>query len=59
MVKVEYDPNGRTGRGEELTSELRTRNGVLQQKWLVTTIGDNKPLSVVEEWRDVPNVEEE
>jgi predicted O-methyltransferase YrrM len=48
---------------EELTSQLRLRNGTLEQLWLIKTyvVEDRlddmpRPPSVVEEWRRVPEV---
>jgi hypothetical protein len=55
MVKLAYDAAGRIGRGEEKTIDLRFVNGKLQQKWIVSTITPQTPLTVVEEWRDVPD----
>jgi hypothetical protein len=58
MIRIEYQPDMRTGRGEEKTNDLRFKDGRLQQKWKVATIGPDQPLTETEEWRDVPQVEE-
>lgn len=52
--RFEYDSNATSGRGEEKTNDLRMKDGKLQQKFIITTMGPEQPLEVVEEWRDVP-----
>jgi len=52
--RIESSDDGRSGYGEEKTNDLRIRNGMLQQKFLITTLGPGQPLQVTEEWRNIP-----
>lgn len=46
------------GRSLKLTGALRFKNGILQQKFIVVTKDDIASITTIEEWLDVPSVEE-
>lgn len=46
------------GRSLKLTGALRFKNGILQQKVIVVTKDDIVSITTIEEWLDVPSVEE-
>ena len=56
--RMEYDANGRTGRSEEKTNDLRLKDGKLQQRFVIMILPATGTLTTHEEWRDVPEVTE-
>ena len=59
MTRMEFDASSIIGRSEEKTNNLRTRNGQLQQEFIILTVQEGKPAETVSEWRDVPEIGDE